>query len=62
MRELVLCHELAHHLVCHDGSVRADAAPHGREFVEAFVAVVDIVVGAEVALLLRAGLDEVGAT
>lgn len=61
LRELVLCHELAHHLVWHDPSVGADVAAHGRDFVEAFAALADIVVGPEVALLLRAGLDGVGA-
>lgn len=61
LREIVMCHELAHHLVFHDAGVPAGVAAHGREFVEAFVALVDIVIGGEVALLLRAGLDEAGA-
>lgn len=61
LREVVLCHELAHHLVFHDSATPAGVVAHGQEFVDAFVALVDIVIGAEVALLLRAGLDEVGA-
>jgi putative metallohydrolase (TIGR04338 family) len=61
LRELVLCHEVAHHLVFHDPRVAPDVAAHGREFVDAFVDLVQIVIGGEVALLLRAGLDEVGA-
>lgn len=61
MREFVLCHELAHHLVFHDRSVDDSAAAHGAEFVDAFVALVEMVIGAEVALLLRTGLDEGGA-
>lgn len=61
LRELVMCHELAHHLAFHDPSVPAGAPAHGREFVDAFVTLSDIVIGPEVALLLRAGLDEVGA-
>ncbi len=61
LRELVLCHELAHHLAFHDPAVPMDAPGHGREFVDAYVSVVDAVMGGEVALVLRAGLDEVGA-
>lgn len=61
LRELVLCHEVAHHLVFHDPRVSSEVAAHGREFVDAFVDLVQLVIGAEVALLLRAGLDEVGA-
>jgi putative metallohydrolase (TIGR04338 family) len=61
LREVVLCHELAHHLVFHDVAVSAGVPAHGREFVDAYVGLVDVVIGPEVALLLRAGLDEVGA-
>lgn len=61
LREVVLCHELAHHLVFHDGAVSVGVPAHGHEFVDAYVALVDVVIGPEVALLLRAGLDEVGA-
>ena len=61
MRELVLCHELAHHLAWHDPAVPAGAPAHGREFVDAYVSLSEAVIGPEVALLLRAGMDEVGA-
>jgi putative metallohydrolase (TIGR04338 family) len=60
-RELVLCHELAHHLTTHDPAVPATAAGHGAQFQLAYEQVVEIVVGPEVALLLRAGLDAAGA-
>ncbi len=60
-RELVLCHEVAHHLAFHDAAVPLGAAGHGREFQLAYEQLVEIVVGPEVALLLRAGLDQVGA-
>lgn len=56
MRELVLCHELAHHLTFH-GSTAADPG-HGRAFVDTYVSLTGIVIGPEVALLLRAGLDQ----
>jgi putative metallohydrolase (TIGR04338 family) len=58
LRELVLCHELAHHLAWHDPTVPADVAAHGAEFADAFVELVEVVIGPEVALLLRAGLYE----
>lgn len=60
-RELVLCHELAHHLSAHDPAVPADAAGHGPEFQVAYEQLVEVVIGPEVALLLRAGLDAAGA-
>lgn len=60
-RELVLCHELAHHLAHHDPGVPPDGPGHGPGWVAAYLDLVDIVVGPEVALLLRAGLDEAGA-
>lgn len=59
LRELVLCHELAHHLTWH--TAVHPVAGHGREFVDSYVALADVVIGSEVALLLRAGLDEAGA-
>lgn len=58
LRELVLCHELAHHLTWHDPTVQAGVAAHGAEFADAFVELVEVVIGPEVALLLRAGLYE----
>jgi putative metallohydrolase (TIGR04338 family) len=60
-RELVLCHEVAHHLVCHDPAVPADVAGHGGAFLDAYARLVEVVVGPEVALLLRAGFDAAGA-
>ena len=59
LRELVLCHELAHHLTEHTSGPAV--AGHGREFVDSYLALTELVIGSEVALLLRAGLDEVGA-
>jgi putative metallohydrolase (TIGR04338 family) len=60
-RELVLCHELAHHLVHHDPAVPPEVAGHGGEFLDAYTALVELVIGPEVALLLRAGFDAAGA-
>jgi putative metallohydrolase (TIGR04338 family) len=60
MRELMLCHELAHHLTFH-ASGGAENPGHGRLFVDAYVSLTGVVIGPEVALLLRAGLDQVGA-
>lgn len=62
LRELVLCHELAHHLVFHDPSVPSNAPAHGGDFAEAYIDLVGIVIGPEVALLLRAGFDQAGTT
>ncbi len=61
LRELVLCHELAHHLTWHDAAVPADAPGHGGPFLDAYPALVEMVIGPEVALLLRAGLHQAGA-
>nr|WP_157101111.1 TIGR04338 family metallohydrolase [Nocardia shimofusensis] len=50
LRELVVLHELAHHL-----APEADAAaPHGPEFCSRYLELVDGVIGPEAALLLRA--------
>lgn len=48
MRELVVLHELAHHL----GSV--DDAPHGPEFVGRYLTLVGEIIGPEATFLLRA--------
>ena len=56
LRELVVLHELAHHLT--DPSVAA----HGPEFVGILLELVDRVVGAEAAFLLRVRLAEEGAS
>ncbi|WP_406268087.1 TIGR04338 family metallohydrolase [Nocardia sp. NBC_00881] len=50
LRELVVLHELAHHLE----SAPAEVAPHGPEFCGRYLDLVDGVVGPEAALLLRA--------
>ncbi|WP_067695067.1 TIGR04338 family metallohydrolase [Nocardia jejuensis] len=49
LRELVILHELAHHL---DPDFE-DTAPHGPEFCARYVELVDGVIGPEAALLLR---------
>jgi putative metallohydrolase (TIGR04338 family) len=49
LRELVILHELAHHLEPAPGSVAA----HGPEFCDRYVELVDGVIGPEAALLLR---------
>jgi len=56
LRELVVLHELAHHLT--DPAF----APHGPEFVGTLLDLVDGVVGAEAAFLLRVRLADEGAT
>lgn len=61
LRELVLCHELTHHVVHHDKTVPAAVPAHGEAFVDSFVDLVRFVIGGEVALLLRASLDQAGA-
>ena len=54
MRELVVLHELSHHLA--DGPEVA----HGPEFVNRMLTVVDGIIGPEAALLLRVTLLDVG--
>ncbi|RMI34003.1 TIGR04338 family metallohydrolase [Nocardia stercoris] len=51
LRELVVLHEIAHHLQ----PAGSDVAPHGPEFCERYVELVDGVVGPEAALVLRSG-------
>ncbi|MEV5648129.1 TIGR04338 family metallohydrolase [Nocardia sp. NPDC052254] len=57
LRELVILHELAHHLEPAD----AECAPHGPEFCARYVELVDGVIGPETALLLRTTLYDCGA-
>lgn len=52
MRELVILHELAHHLLPDGG--------HGPPFRDLFLRLVDELVGAEAGFLLRASLLDVG--
>ena len=61
-REAVVLHELAHHLACSVG-VPASASGrrwHGAEFQSAMGELVTEVLGAQAALLLRAGYDAAG--
>lgn len=57
LRELVVLHELAHHLESGPGAV----APHGPEFCARYAALVEGVIGPEAALLLRITLHDCGA-
>jgi putative metallohydrolase (TIGR04338 family) len=56
-RESVVLHELTHHLVAHS---HPGVAAHGPEFCGDEVLLVEIVLGPEAALLLRAALDGAG--
>ncbi|WP_067477105.1 TIGR04338 family metallohydrolase [Nocardia amamiensis] len=49
LRELVILHELAHHLEPAPASV----APHGPEFCDRYIDLVDSIIAPEAALLLR---------
>jgi putative metallohydrolase (TIGR04338 family) len=55
MRELVVLHELAHHLT-------PDDPGHGAQFVGALLTLVAEIIGPEAALVLQAALHENGAT
>jgi putative metallohydrolase (TIGR04338 family) len=57
MRELVVLHEVAHHITARLGE---DLAPHGSEFASIYVALVSWFIGPEVALLLTAAFDASG--
>lgn len=57
MRELVVLHELAHHV--HDWEKMGGAA-HGTEFREVFVALVSAVIGAEAGWLLQTAFMDAG--
>jgi putative metallohydrolase (TIGR04338 family) len=54
MRELVLLHELAHHLT------PQTAAPHGPEFADGYLTLVTELVGPEAGLLLRTTMHDSG--
>lgn len=54
MREIVLLHEIAHHLTPED-------CGHGEEFVGTFLLLVREIIGPEVGLLLLAAMHEAGA-
>jgi putative metallohydrolase (TIGR04338 family) len=55
MRELVLLHELAHHL-----APEALSAAHGPEFADRYLSLVGEIVGPEAGLLLRTAMHEGG--
>ncbi|UEA85565.1 TIGR04338 family metallohydrolase [Tsukamurella paurometabola] len=57
LRELVILHELAHHVVAEQG---ADGAAHGPSFTRAFVDLAAQVMGPEVGLALRIVYTESG--
>lgn len=59
MREIVVLHELAHHL--NHAANGYSVASHGPEFTATFVRLVQGVIGPEVGLLLAASLHEAGA-
>ena len=56
-RESVVLHEITHHLVAH---AHPTAAAHGPHFCAAMVRLVEISLGVEAALLLRAAFDGSG--
>lgn len=55
LRELVILHEIAHHL-----DAAADTAPHGPEFCSRYLELVDGIIGPEAALILRTTLLNCG--
>lgn len=57
MRELVVLHEVAHHLLAH---VDSAAAPHGPEFASMYIQLVSWRIGPEAGLLLMAAFDASG--
>lgn len=56
LRELVVLHELAHHLEPSE----LDVAPHGQEFVARYLELVAELVGVEAGLLIRSTMAECG--
>lgn len=60
MREMVVLHELAHHLGCADPA-SGDDLTHGPAFTGRMLRLVDGVIGAEAALLLRIAFADQGA-
>lgn len=57
MRELVILHEVAHHITW---SLDAQVAAHGKEFLQTYLELVESELGAEASLLLRAAFDAQG--
>ncbi|TQF67098.1 TIGR04338 family metallohydrolase [Rhodococcus spelaei] len=56
LRELVVLHELAHHLE----PAGVDLAPHGPEFVGRYLTLVEEILGSETAFVLRTTMAENG--
>lgn len=57
MRELVVLHEVAHHVL---SSVAPNASAHGPEFASAYIQLVSWRIGPEAGLLLTAAFDACG--
>lgn len=57
MRELVVLHEIAHHIIA---QLDAELAPHGTEFASTYVTLVSWFIGPEAGLLLTAAFDASG--
>ena len=55
LRELVLLHELAHHVTWTTG-----LAPHGPHFVGGYLELVDVAIGPEASFVLRVTMAEAG--
>lgn len=61
MRELVVLHELAHHLDAADqGCVKAVDTAHGRRFQQILLELVDMLIGPELRLLLLVSYADCG--
>lgn len=60
LRELVVLHEYAHHLASDEE--QAAAAPHGAEFADRYLSLVQELIGPEAALLLQVSLADTGWT
>lgn len=62
LRELVVCHEIAHHVADHTAQRAGggDRARHGPPFPDCYAALVGHVIGPEVELLLRGAFHQSG--
>lgn len=58
MREMVICHEVSHHVVWH--GIGAGRARHGVEFIDTMAVLCDVAMAPEVGFLLRAGYADAG--
>lgn len=58
LRELVVCHEVAHHLTLAEHGTRVDR--HGPEFTDVMAELSSYTLGPEVGFVLRAGYAEAG--